>query len=101
MNKTQLVEKIAQDTELTKVKAAQAVDSALRAILEALQGGDKVSLIGFGTFQVVERAARTGRNPQTGKAIKIPAGKLPRFRPGKGMKDAVNVVPKKKKGAAK
>lgn len=92
MNKTQLVEKIALDTGLSKVKAAQALESAVNAVQEALKGGDKVSLIGFGTFYVMDRAARTGRNPRTGKSIKIAAGKLPKFRPGKGLRDAVTVV---------
>lgn len=99
MNKTELVDVVANESGLTKVQAGQAVAAALGAIQGALTKGDRVSLIGFGTFLVTKRAARTGRNPRTGDAIKIPAANLPRFRPGKGLKDAV--APVTKKAAAK
>ncbi|OSM00342.1 putative histone-like protein [Magnetofaba australis IT-1] len=75
---------------MTKAAATAAVDAVVASITEALKSGDAVSLIGFGTFSVSERAARTGRNPRTGKEIKIAAAKLPKFKPGKGLKDAVD-----------
>lgn len=90
MNKTELVAAIAQTSGLTKAQAQKALDAATGAITEAMSKGDSVTLIGFGTFKVSERAERTGRNPQTGKEIKIAAAKLPRFVAGKGLKDAVN-----------
>ncbi len=90
MNKTELVAAIANDSGLTKVQAQKALDAAIDAISAAMAGGDTVTLIGFGTFKVSERAERMGRNPQTGKEMKIAASKLPRFVPGKGLKDAVN-----------
>lgn len=89
MNKADLVKEVAKVTE-TKAKAQEAVDCVFSAITEALAKGDSVSLVGFGTFKVSDRAARTGRNPQTGEAINIPASKAPRFVPGKALKDAVN-----------
>ncbi|KAF4516594.1 hypothetical protein B566_EDAN003341 [Ephemera danica] len=90
MNKTELVDQIAASAEISKAAAARAVDATVAAVKAALKAGDSVSLIGFGTFYVGERAARTGRNPQTGKALKIKAAKVPKFRAGKGLKDAVN-----------
>ncbi len=90
MNKTELVAAIANDSGLTKVQAQKALDAAIDAISGAMAKGDSVTLIGFGTFKVSKRAERMGRNPQTGKEIKIAASKLPRFVPGKGLKDAVN-----------
>ena len=90
MNKTQLVDKIAQGAEITKADAGRALDAFIEAVTDTLKDGDQVSLVGFGTFSVRERAARTGRNPQTGEAIQIAAAKVPGFKPGKGLKDAVN-----------
>ncbi|WP_188066575.1 HU family DNA-binding protein [Brevibacillus brevis] len=89
MNKTELVTKVAETTELTKKDATKAVDAILDAIADALKEGDKVSLIGFGNFEVRERAARKGRNPQTGEEIEIAASKMPAFKPGKELKDSV------------
>ncbi len=88
MNKTELVNQVAEATELSKKDAGKAVDAVFETIQNALAKGDKLSLIGFGTFEVRDRAARTGRNPQTGKDIQIPASKVPAFKPGKGLKDA-------------
>ncbi|WP_275531653.1 HU family DNA-binding protein [Magnetofaba australis] len=81
---------MASKADMTKAAATAAVDAVVASITEALKSGDAVSLIGFGTFSVSERAARTGRNPRTGKEIKIAAAKLPKFKPGKGLKDAVD-----------
>jgi DNA-binding protein HU-beta len=97
MNKTELVAKVAEKAGLTKKDAEKAVNALFASVEEALVGGDKVQMIGFGTFEVKARAARTGRNPQTGEAIKIPASKNPVFKAGKALKDAVNVSKKKKK----
>lgn len=88
-NKAQLIEGVASKTGLTKKDATAAVDAVFGSIQDTLKKGDKVQLIGFGTFEVRERAARKGRNPQTGKAIKIPATKVPAFKPGKALKEAV------------
>jgi len=88
MNKTDLIEAVAKVT-CTKKEAAEAVDATLAAITKALKKGDAVTLVGFGTFGVKKRKARTGRNPQTGKAIKIAAKKVPVFKAGKALKDAV------------
>lgn len=90
MNKTELVEKIAQAADLSKASAARALDAMIEEVKTSLKKGEPVSLIGFGTFDVGVRAARTGRNPRTGAAIKIKKAKVPKFRPGKGLKDAVN-----------
>ncbi|MEW5107516.1 nucleoid-associated protein HU-beta [Morganella morganii] len=90
MNKSQLVDKIAADANISKAAAGRALDAILGSVTDSLKGGDDVALVGFGTFTVRERAARTGRNPQTGKEIKIAAAKVPAFRAGKGLKDAVN-----------
>ncbi|MCC3359484.1 HU family DNA-binding protein [Bacillus sp. REN16] len=89
MNKTDLVSKVAQSSELTQKDAGKAVDAVFNCISEALKNGNKVQLIGFGNFEVRERAARKGRNPQTGEEIEIQAGKVPAFKPGKQLKDAV------------
>ena len=90
MNKSELVEHIAKDADISKAAAARALDSAIAAVTSTLKKGDSVSLVGFGTFAVGKRAARTGRNPRTGAAIKIKAAKVPKFRPGKALKDALN-----------
>ena len=87
MNKTELVAKIAESAELTKVQAEKALNSFITATIATLKAGDKVTLIGFGTFSPVARAARTGRNPQTGKSIKIAAKTNGKFTPGKALKD--------------
>lgn len=89
MNKVELVAAVAEKTELSKKDADKAVAAVLAAIEEAVAAGDKVQLVGFGTFEVRERAARTGRNPQTGAEIKIAASKQPVFKAGKAFKDAV------------
>ncbi len=89
MNKTELVNAVAEKSDLSKKDAATAVDSVFEAITESLKNGEKVQLIGFGNFEVRERAARKGRNPQTGAEIDIPASKVPAFKPGKALKDAV------------
>ncbi|SDB46593.1 DNA-binding protein HU-beta [Pseudidiomarina indica] len=90
MNKSQLVDKIADGAEISKAAAGRALDSFIEAVTEALKKGDQVALVGFGTFSVRERAARTGRNPQTGQTIQIAAAKVPSFKAGKALKDAVN-----------
>ncbi|MGG0716689.1 HU family DNA-binding protein [Robertmurraya massiliosenegalensis] len=89
MNKTELVNAVAESSELSKKDATKAVDAVFDSILNALKDGDKVQLIGFGNFEVRERAARKGRNPQTGEEIEISASKVPAFKPGKALKDAV------------
>ncbi|MGO3344790.1 MAG: HU family DNA-binding protein [Marinomonas sp.] len=90
MNKSELIDAIAASADLSKASAGNALDATLKAIEEALSKGDQVTLVGFGTFAVKERAARTGRNPQTGAEIQIKAAKVPGFKAGKGLKDAVN-----------
>ena len=90
MNKSEPIDSIAASADLPKAAAGRALDSALEAITGALAKGDSVALVGFGTFGVKERAARTGRNPQTGQPIQISAATLPSFKPGKALKDAVN-----------
>lgn len=90
MNKTELVEAVASAADLSKAASARAVDAVIEAISNALKSGDEVALVGFGTFSVKERAARTGRNPQTGETIQIAASKNPSFKAGKALKDAVN-----------
>ena len=89
MTKADLIDKVAKDTKLTKKDSDQAIDAIVNAISGALAKGDKVTLVGFGSFEVRKRAARQGRNPQTGKAINIPARKVPVFKAGKALKDAV------------
>jgi DNA-binding protein HU-beta len=83
MNKGQLIDKIAGDAQISKVQAGAALDSFLTATMGALKKGDKVTLVGFGTYSVSKRSARIGRNPQTGKEIKIPAKKVVKFKAGK------------------
>lgn len=90
MNKSQLVEHIAQTADLSKVKAEAALSATIEGISNALSNGEEVALVGFGTFKVNERAARTGRNPRTGEAIQIAATKTPAFKAGKALKEAVN-----------
>ena len=90
MNKTELVANVAEKAGLTKKDAEKAVNALFSSIEEALVANDKVQMIGFGTFEVKERAARTGRNPQTGAEIAIPASKNPVFKAGKALKDVVN-----------
>ena len=90
MNKTELVEHIAHKSDISKAAATRALDSFVDAVKKTLKKGGTVSLVGFGTFAVGKRAARTGRNPRTGAPLKIKAAKVPKFRPGKGLKDAVN-----------
>ncbi|MGE0084457.1 MAG: HU family DNA-binding protein [Desulfococcaceae bacterium] len=89
MNKTELIDKVAEVLE-SKKQAQAAVDSILENISTALKNGEKVTLVGFGTFEVAERKARKGRNPKTGEPIDIKAAKVPRFSPGKALKEAVN-----------
>ena len=90
MNKSQLADAAADKSGLSKGDTSKALDAVLDSITEALQGGDKVSLTGFSTFEVRDRAARTGRNPQTGAEMQVPASKAPAFKAGKSFKDAVN-----------
>ncbi len=90
MNKSQLIDQIAAGADISKAAAGRALDAFIDSITDTLKNGDKVSLVGFGTFEVRERAERTGRNPQTGKEIKIAAAKIPAFKAGKALKDAVN-----------
>lgn len=90
MNKSELVDAVALSADISKAAAGRALDATLASIAEALQAGDQVSLVGFGTFQVKARAARQGRNPQTGETIQIKASKTPGFKAGKALKDAVN-----------
>lgn len=90
VNKSQLIDKIAAGADISKASAGRALDSFIDAVTEALKEGDSVALVGFGTYSVRDRAARTGRNPQTGATIEIAAAKIPAFKPGKALKDAVN-----------
>lgn len=91
MNKGELVEAVQKDVEgITKAQAQAAVDSVVKNITTSLKKGKKVTLVGFGTFSATKRAAREGRNPRTGKPIKIPAKKVAKFTPGKALKDAIN-----------
>jgi len=90
MNKTELVSAIAAKTELSKKDSEKALKAFVDVVTEQLKAGDKIQLVGFGTFEVSERAAREGRNPQTGKTMKIKACKAPKFKAGKALKDAVN-----------
>jgi len=90
VNKNDLVAAVADSAGLTKADAAKAVDAVFDNISSSLKGGGEVRLVGFGTFSVVNRKATTGRNPRTGETIQIPASKQPKFKAGKGLKDAVN-----------
>ena len=89
MTKAELVAIMAKGSGMTKRAAETALESSLKAIRDTLKKGRKVTLVGFGTFSVAKRAARNGRNPQTGKAIRIPAARVPRFKPGKELKSAI------------
>jgi DNA-binding protein HU-beta len=97
MNKTELVAAMAAKTGATKTSTEQALNAFMDVVKETCQSGDSVALIGFGTFSVAERAARKGKNPQTGEIIKIKACKAPKFKAGKAFKEQVNTKPKKKK----
>ena len=90
MNKAELVAEIAKNAGLTKVDAEKALEATMDAVEATLKAGDEVRLVGFGTFSVATRKATTGRNPRTGKEIKIPASKAPKFKAGKLLKDALN-----------
>ncbi len=90
MNKSELIEAIAESADISKAAAGRAVDGFIDAVEDALKNDEQVTLVGFGTFLVREREARTGRNPRTGETIDIPASKLPAFKAGKALKDAVN-----------
>lgn len=90
MNKTELVAAMAEKTELSKKDAEKALKAFVDVVSEELSKGEKIQLVGFGTFEVAERPARDGRNPRTGEAMKIPASKNPKFKAGKALKDAVN-----------
>ena len=90
MNKTELIDAVAEAADLTKAESSRAVDAVIASVTKALKGGEAVTLVGFGTFNVSNRAATEGRNPRTGETIQIPASKQPKFKAGKGLKDAVN-----------
>ena len=90
MNKTELIAAIAEKTELSKKDAEKALKAFTDVVAAELKKGEKIQLVGFGTFEVSERAAREGRNPQTGKSMKIAACKAPKFKAGKALKDAIN-----------
>ena len=90
MNKAELIDSVAEAADLSKASAARAVDAVTDAIAEALKKDDQVAIVGFGTFSVRKRAARSGRNPRTGETINIKASNVPGFKPGKALKDAVN-----------
>ncbi|MDD2990342.1 MAG: HU family DNA-binding protein [Zoogloea sp.] len=90
MNKSELIDHIAADADISKAAAGRALDAAVAAVKQTLKKGGTVTLVGFGTFHVGKRAARTGRNPRTGATIKIQSAKIPKFRPGKALKDALN-----------
>ena len=90
MNKSELIEAIAASADIPKAAATRALDAMVDTVTESLTSGETVSLVGFGTFSVKERAARTGRNPQTGEPIQISAAKVPSFKAGKALKDSVN-----------
>jgi len=89
MNKAELIEEVRTETGLTKKTSREAVDAIISAITDSLAREEKVTLVGFGTFQVMERKARRGRNPQTGKELQIPAKKVPKFKAGKGLRERV------------
>ena len=90
VNKSELIDAIAATADISKADAGRALDATIEAVTKALKGGDSVSLVGFGTFTVKQRAEREGRNPQTGQTIKIAAANVPGFKAGKALKDAVN-----------
>ena len=90
MNKAELIESIADSADLSKASAGRALDAAIESITKSLKNGDTITLVGFGTFSVRHRKARMGRNPRTGEEIQIKASKVPGFKPGKALKDAIN-----------
>ena len=90
MNKTELIDAVAEGADISKAAATRAVDTVLDSISKSLASGNQVTLVGFGTFSVKDRAARTGQNPQTGAKIQIAAAKVPKFKAGKALKDSVN-----------
>ena len=90
MNKTELIAAIAEKTELSKKDSEKALKAFIEVVTEELKKGEKIQLVGFGTFEVAERAARDGRNPQTGEGMPIPASKAPKFKAGKALKDEIN-----------
>ena len=90
VNKSELIDQVAKSAEISKAAASRALDAAVGAVKSALKNGDMVTLVGFGTFYLGQRAARNGRNPRTGATIKIKAAQVPKFRAGKALKDAVN-----------
>ena len=90
MNKSELIDRIAEGSDISRAAAARALDATLDAITEALTQSDPVTLVGFGTFSARDRAARSGRNPRTGESIEIAAARVPVFKPGKALKDAIN-----------
>ena len=90
MNKSELIDAIAASADIPKAQAGRALDAVIESVTSALKQNDQVVLVGFGTFSVKERSARSGRNPQTGQPIEIPAAKIPTFKPGKALKDACN-----------
>ena len=92
MNKSELIDSIADSADVSKAAAGRALEATIEAVKKAMKKGDMVTLVGFGTFYVGKRAARTGRNPRTGDTIKIKAAKVPKFRAGKGLKDAINLL---------
>ncbi len=97
MNKAELIDQIAKDAGITKTQANDALDAFTSGVVGALKKGDTVTLVGFGTFSVSQRAARSGRNPQTGETIKIKAAKVPKFKAGKDFKDTIGSAKAKKK----
>ncbi|HKX94129.1 MAG TPA: HU family DNA-binding protein [Methylibium sp.] len=90
MNKTELIEHIAKQADISKAAASRALEAVIGGVRTTLKKGGSVSIVGFGTFAVTKRAGRTGRNPRTGESIKIKSAKVPKFRPGKALKDALN-----------
>ncbi|WP_434353007.1 HU family DNA-binding protein [Psychrobacter sp. HD31] len=90
MNKSELIDNIATEAGLNKIQAGDALNAFMETVGKTLEKGDSISLVGFGTFSVKERKARTGRNPRTGQELKIPASKVPSFKAGKGLKERVN-----------
>lgn len=90
MNKSEMIDVIAEEAQISKAAASRAMDAVINAVTRSLANGEQVTLVGFGTFSVRERAARVGRNPQTGEAVQIKAAKVPGFKAGKALKDALN-----------
>lgn len=90
MNKSEMIDMVAEAADISKAAAGRAVDAVFEGITGSLKGGDSVTLVGFGTFSISDRAARSGRNPRTGETIQIKASRMPKFKAGKALKDAVN-----------